>query len=113
MPAYQNTGSRTAIYPGDQVAVVNNAAVDSAITTTQQLAIGPVGNQSGCTIIVTNTTNQQATGQYAPLDADANYENCSGFIIPAGSALPYNLSLGFVRFTFPSAPTSGSLIVSR
>ena len=113
MPAYSATGNRTAIYPGDQVAVVNNAATDAGITTTQQLAIGPVGNQTGCTIIVTNSTNHDATGQYAPLDADANYEPISGFIVPASTALPYNLSLGFIRFTFASAPTSGSLIVSR
>src|SRR5277367_6776044 len=113
MPAYSASGNRTAIYPGDYVAVLNDASVESGITKTQQLAVGPVGNQTGSTVVVTNSTNQQATGQFAPTDADASYQNASGFIVPSDTALPYNLSLGFVRFTFATAPTSGSLIVSR
>jgi hypothetical protein len=113
MPAYSATGNRTAIYPGDFVAVVNNAATYSGITTTQQLAIGPVGNQTGCTVMVTNTTNQQATGQYSWTDVEADYQPLSGFVIPPDTALAYNLSLGFIDFTFASAPTSGSLVVSR
>lgn len=114
MPAYSASGNRTAIYPGDHVAVVNNAATDSGITTTQQLAIGPVGNQTGCTILVTNSTNEDAQGQYAPTDnASTDYQPLSGFIVPSDTALAYNVSLGFINFTYTTAPTTGSLIVSR
>lgn len=114
MPAY-NAVPAIALTPGDTVAVVNNAAVDSGITTTQQVHVGPSGTAppSG-TVNVVNTTNQQATGQIAnQSDATANYQNASGFIVPAGSALPYNMGMGWLRFTFASAPTSGFLTVSR
>ena len=90
MPAYSATGNRTAIYPGDQVAVVNNAATDAAgITTTQQLAIGPVGNQTGCTIIVTNSTNHDATEAVCASGCRRKLRaHLSGFIVPASTALP-------------------------
>jgi len=107
-----------ALYPGNHEALVNNAATDSGITTTQQIAIGPQPNQTGCTVMITNSTNQQAQGQTAPQDptaagAGATYENLSGCVVPAGTTLAYNLSGGWLRFTFGTAPTSGSLIVSR
>lgn len=107
-----------ALYPGNHEALVNNAAVDSGVTKTKQLAIGPVPNQSGATILITNSTNQDANGQYAaqdptPAGVAATYEPLSGCIIPAGSSLAYNLSVGWITFTFSVAPTSGSLIVSR
>jgi membrane-associated protease RseP (regulator of RpoE activity) len=105
----------TALYPGTQFVAVNNAATDSGITTSQQVAIGPTPGNSPVTLVITNSTNQQATGQYSPEDAlgTASYENLSGCIIPAGSSLPYNLQGGWMRFTFATAPSSGSLIVSR
>ena len=112
MPAYP-VASPSALYPGSQLALVNNAAVDSGITTTEQFALIPLGDGSGCTLMITNTTNQQATGQYAPTDVDANYKPLSSCIVTTGAVLPYNLSGGWLRFTFATAPTSGSLIVSR
>lgn len=105
-----------ALYPGNHEALVNSAATDSGVTTTKQIALAAVPNQSGITI--TNSTNQDATGQHTPQDPPASggnavYENLSGCLVPAGSSLPYNLSGGWLRFTFAVAPTSGSLIVSR
>lgn len=116
MPAYissAGTTQVTAIYPGNSLAVVNNAAVDSGVTTTLQFAVGPTPGNSTGNVVITNTTNQQATGEYAAADAAANYQPLSGCIIPSDSSLPYNLSGGWMRFTFGTAPTSGSLIVSR
>lgn len=116
MPAYITSPQPVqlvAVYPGNALAVVNNASVDAGITTTQQFAVGATpGNNSG-TLVITNSTNQEATGQYASHDVAANYEPLSGCIIGAGASLPYNLAGGWMRFTFVSAPTSGSLIVSR
>jgi hypothetical protein len=116
MPAYISSpqvSQVVALYPGNRLALVNNAATDSGITTTLQFANGPVPNQSGNTIVINNTTNQQAQGQYCDSDTAANYENLSGCVVPANSSLPYNLSGGWMRFTFSVAPTSGSLIVSK
>ena len=105
----------TALYPGTQFVAVNNAASDSGVTTTLQVAIGPTPGNSPVNMVITNTTNHDATGQYSPEDAlgTGSYEPLSGCVIPAGSSLPYNLQGGWVRFTFVTAPTSGSLIVSR
>ena len=110
MPAY-NANSPGALYPGSQIALVNSA--DSSVTKTQQFAL-PVGqNGAGVTLMIANTTNQQAVGQWAANDVDAQYEPLSGCIVPNASVLAYNLSGGWLRFTFAMAPTSGSLIVSR
>lgn len=112
MPAY-NTVPVAALYQGSPIAVVNNAAVDANVTTTQQLAIAPPPNGAGLTIMISNTTNQQATAQFSWHDVAADYQPLSGCIIPSDSVLAYNLATGWLRFTFASAPTSGSLIVSR
>lgn len=112
MPAFQTAGPITAIYPGDSIALVNDASTDSGLTTTQQVAITDTG--VGATITVINTTNQDATGQMSadPLTT-GSYKPASGLIVPSGTALPYNLSQTAIRFTFTVAPTSGSLVVSR
>jgi hypothetical protein len=111
MPAY---GAPTcALYPGTPVPVVNNAATDSGITTTQAVAVAPAGTSGGETVMIQNTTNQNATGQWSSTDISANYQPLSGCVIPAGSVLPYNISGGWLRFTFSVAPTSGSLILAR
>ena len=113
MPAY-NASPAIALTPGDTVALVNNAATDAGVTATQQVHIGPSGTAAGQTVNVVNTTNQDATGQIAnQADVTGDYKPASGFVVPAGTALPYNLAMGWLRFTFVSAPTSGSLIVSR
>ena len=113
MPAYP-AKLPAALYPGSSIALVNNAAVDSGITTTEQFALAPGMNGAGVTIMITNSTNQQAVGQFAPADgASANYLPLSGCVVPPGSVLAYNLSGGWMDFTFAVAPTTGSLVVSR
>jgi hypothetical protein len=112
MPAY-NTVPVAALYQGTQIACVNNAAVDTNVTTTQQLAVAPPPNGAGLTVMITNTTNQQAVGQFSWVDTAADYVPLSGCVIGPGTALAYNLATGWLRFTFATAPSSGSLIVSR
>jgi hypothetical protein len=102
-----------AIYPGDSIALVNDATTDTGVTTTLQFALGPTPDGSVGNIVIVNTTNQQAQGQYSFIDIAADYENLSGCIVPNGTSLPYNLSGGWMRFTFSVAPTSGSLVISR
>lgn len=120
MPAYINNpqiSQVVALYPGDTIALVNNAASDTGVTKTIQFAVGP--SNSGSTLVFTNSTNQVATGtytaneNYAPATVQPTYEPLSGCIVNAGQTLAYNLSGGWVCFTFASAPTSGSLTVSR
>jgi hypothetical protein len=115
MPAFLTSPQPTqlvAIYPGDSIALVNNAAVDAGITLTQQVAFGPTPGNSTGNVVVNNTTNQQAQGEYCSTP-NGTYEPLSGFVVPAGSSLPYNLSGGWLCFSFAVAPTSGSLTVTR
>lgn len=112
MPAYPSA-QPAALYPGSPIALVNNAATDSGITTTEQFAVAPPPNGAGLTVMIANTTNQQAVGQFSWVDTAADYQPLSGCIVPPGSVLPYNLATGWMRFTFAVAPTSGSLVVSR
>ena len=116
MPSYitnPQVAQVSAIYPGDSILLVNNAATDSGVTKTVQFAFGPTPGSSAGTLTVVNTTNQTATGQVAWADADGNYEPASGMIVNSGQTLPYNLSGGWIRFTFSTAPTSGSLVATR
>ena len=112
MPAYNAQPTR-ALYPGESIALVDNAAVDSGITTSQQFAVGPNPTQNTNVVNFINTTNQDAQGQIAHQDVTGSYANASGLIVAAGTAFPYNLADGWVRFTFGVAPTSGSMIAAR
>lgn len=112
MPAY-GAAPTCALYAGTPVSVVNNAATDGGITTTMSIAVAPAGTSGGETVMIQNTTTQNATGQWSSTDVAANYQNLSGCVIPAGTVLAYNLSGGWLRFTFSVAPTSGSLILAR
>jgi hypothetical protein len=112
MPSY-NAVQPAALYPGTAIALVNNAATDTGVTTSQQCAIAPSQSGAGITVMVLNTTNQQAQGEFSPTDTSANYQLLSGCVVGPGAAFPYNLTAGWIRFTFAVAPTSGSLIVSR
>ena len=112
MPAYNAQPVRV-IYPGASIALVDNAAVDSGITTTQQVAIGPNPVNNSNVVNFINTTDQDAQGQIAHQDVAASYAVASGLVVAAGTAFPYNLADGWVRFTFAVAPTSGSLIAAR
>lgn len=116
MPSY-NAATPRAIYPGNEIALVNSAATDSSVTTTQQCSMGPdPGGQTA--LILTNTTNQTATVQIAPSDTPSLYQPYTylGSAITAAA----NTSVGFpivpgvwLRCTFSTAPSSGSLILSR
>jgi hypothetical protein len=118
MPSYITSPQPTqllAIYPGNAIPLVKDASVDTGVTKTQQLAFGPAPGNSVGNMVIVNQTNQQAQGQYSPDDTkgDTSYENLSGCVIPAGSALPYNLTGGWIRFTYTVAPTTGTLTVTR
>ena len=112
MPAYNAQPARV-IYPGASIALVDDASVDTGISTTQQVAIGPNPTNDSNVVNFINTTNHDAQGQIAHQDVAASYANASGLIVAAGTSLPYNLADGWVRFTFASSPTSGSLIAAR
>jgi hypothetical protein len=112
MPAYISSAQATqvrALYPGNSIALVNNASTDSGITSTIQFAVGPVpgGNPR---ISFVNTTNQTATLNAAASDASANYEPIAGGTVSSGQTQILNLQGGWINASFSTAPTSGSLI---
>lgn len=115
MPAYitnPQVSQVKAIYPGNTLALVNNAATDSGITKTLQFAVGPTpGNQANAMTFV-NQTNQACTIYAAPADSDSAYES-TGYSVASATALPFNLSVCWVRCLFAIAPTTGSLTVVR
>jgi len=122
MPAYINnpqTAQVVALYPGESLSLVNNAATDSGITKTIQFAVGPIPGNGTSTLVFVNSTNQDATLKYAaneipyPGSTQPVYEPLPGGTVSAGTALSYNMSGGWVLATFGTAPTSGSLTVSR
>jgi hypothetical protein len=119
MPAYITspaTQQVNALYPGNTLKLVNNAATDSGITKTLQFAVGsdPMGNYR---LTLNNGTNQTATVQQAATDADANYQNYSdegtAITVSTDTAKTFYCAGPWVRCTFSSAPTTGSLTVSR
>lgn len=123
MPAFlPTTTAPKAIYPGDSIALVSNAAVDSGVTSTVQVAIGPdpMGNYR---LTLTNTTNQTATAQVAPNDmvlptpTSSSYEPYSdgpnAVTVASGKSASFNCFGPWFNCTFASAPTSGSLVLSR
>lgn len=110
MPAYQTSGPITAIYPGDSVALVNDATVDSGITDTMQVAIAPPPGDGYQLITVFNLTDKTCDIQAAPHDIDADY--VTYYPVDAGKQVQPNLPIPFLRAHFAVAPTTGSLIVS-
>jgi hypothetical protein len=125
MPSFVTNPQQTqlvTLYPGNHIALVNNAATDTGITRTMQVAIGPdpMGNYR---VVITNSTNQTATPTVAPNDsvlispAAASYEPYSdeaqAITVAAGTSESFNCFGPWLSFTFGTAPTSGSLILSR
>ena len=123
MPAYNTT---TAIFltPRTVVTLVNNAAVDSGITATQQCEVGRVAGVLVSTqFSVFNSTNQPVTIEIAPHDQDVNYlqlqngdtgnESSNPVVCPAGMALSFTTAGPYIRGLFGTAPTSGSLTITR
>lgn len=101
------------LWKGKSIAFVNNAANDSGVTTTQQVSVAPEPGSGSVTLNIINTTNQTATLQASWVDVTGNYQPVASGTIATDTALEYNLSGGWIRFTFTTAPTSGSLVVTR
>ena len=113
MPAYNTQAMPTpkpALYTGDQYALVNNAAVDSGIIATQQVAIAPHQADSATYCTVFNGTNQAVQMQAAPSDSAALYVSL-GSSIAAGALATISCAVPWIRGLFATAPTSGSLII--
>jgi hypothetical protein len=111
-----------ALYPGQSIALVNNAAVDGSVTQTVQVAIGP-DPDSNYRLNITNTTNQTATVDVAPRDpvlpspALASYQPYSdegtAITVAANTSNTFSCFGPWLSCNFATAPTSGSLILSR
>ena len=113
MPAYNTQAMPTpkpSLCTGDQYALVNNAAVDSGITATQQVAIAPHQADSATYCTVFNGTNQAVQMQAAPSDSAALYASL-GSSIAAGALATISCAVPWVRGLFATAPTSGSLVI--
>ena len=113
MPAYNTQPMPTpkpALYTGYQIALVNNAAVDSGILATLQVAIAPHQADSATYCTVFNGTNQAVQMQAAPSDSAALYVSL-GSSIAAGALATISCAVPWVRGLFATAPTSGSLVI--
>jgi hypothetical protein len=101
---------KPALYTGNQYALVNNAASDSGITATQQVAIAPHQADSATYCMVFNGTNQAVQMQAAPSDSAALYQSL-GSSIAAGALEEISCAVPWIRGLFATAPTSGSLVI--
>ena len=123
MPAFITANLKpVAIYPGQSIVLINNAATDTGVTSTVQVAIGPDPmGQYRCNIV--NTTNQTATVNVAPNDAilttpaSTSYEpytdGATAVTVAGSKAVSFNCFGPWINCSFSTAPTSGSLILSR
>lgn len=121
MPNYISTPQVSqvkAIAPGNQIALVNDGSVDTGVTKTLQAAIARVpGAPNGLTVV--NTTTQTATLEVANQDVDGDYQPFTDGDTGTAGTVATNTTKRFtcdgpwIRFTFGTAPTSGSLIVAR
>ena len=113
MPAYNTQATPTpkpALYTGDQIPLVNNAAVDTGVLATEQVAIAPHQADSATYCTVFNGTNQAVQMQAAPSDSAALYVSL-GSSIAAGALATISCAVPWVRGLFATAPTSGSLVI--
>jgi len=119
MPSYITspaTQQVNALYPGNSLALVNDASKDTGVTKTIQFAVGPdpLGNYR---LTLNNTTNQTATVNQAASDADANYQPYSdegtAITLATNTSKTFYCAGPWIRCSFSSAPTSGNLVVSR
>jgi gamma-glutamyltranspeptidase len=112
MPAYP-AHSPVFLSPGNQVVLVNNAATDTGITKTIQCSVAAQPTATSKLTLV-NNTNQTATVQVAAVDADASYVPLTTSITAAaGAAVIFDCVGPFVRCSFATAPTTGSLYLCR
>lgn len=113
MPAYPAAGQVRFLSPGNEIALVNNAAADTGITATIQVAVAAQPHATSKLTLV-NNTNQTATVQVAAVDAAANYVPLTATVTAAaGAAVVFDCVGPFVRCTFGVAPTTGSLYLCR
>ena len=113
MPAYNTQPMPTpkaALYTGDQISLVNNAAVDAGILATEQVAIAPAPGDTATYCTVFNGTNQAVQMQAAPSDSAALYTSL-GSSIAAGALATISCVVPWVRGLFATAPTTGSLVI--
>ena len=113
MPAYNTQPMPTpkaALYTGDQISLVNNAAVDAGILATEQVAIAPAPGDTATYCTVFNGTNQAVQMQAAPSDSAALYTSL-GSSIAAGALATISCAVPWVRGLFATDPTSGSLVI--
>ena len=113
MPAYNTQPMPTpkpALYTGDQIALVSNAAVDAGILATEQVAIAPAPGDTATYCTVFNSTNQAVQMQAAPSDSASLYASL-GSSIAAGALATISCAVPWVRGLFATAPTSGSLVI--
>jgi hypothetical protein len=117
MPSYNATPARS-LTIGDAVNLYN-AATDGAVTATQQVAVGQTPAPGSNSLAMHNNTNQAATVQVAYADANANYvpltDGDTGIAITAaaGSSIVFSCVGPFVRALFGTAPSSGTLYLTR
>jgi gamma-glutamyltranspeptidase len=112
MPAYP-AYSPIFLSPGNQIVLVNSAATDTGVTKTIQcsLAAQPTATSK---LMLVNNTNQTATVQVAAIDADANYVPLTATVTAAaGAAVVFDCIGPWIRASFASAPTTGSLYLCR
>jgi CTP:molybdopterin cytidylyltransferase MocA len=113
MPSYNTQPMPTpkpALYTGDQIALVSNAAVDAGILATLQVAIAPAPGDTATYCTVFNGTNQSVQMQAAPSDSAALYQSL-GSSIAAGALATISCAVPWVRGLFATAPTTGSLVI--
>lgn len=116
MPSYP-AQKPSALYPGDQIALVNNAAVDAGVTTTISAAVGPAPANNEAHFVAFNSSDHDAVIRAAPADSNASYlplyDGAVAVTIPAGQSVFFYCPGPWIRATFAVAPTTGSLILYR
>jgi hypothetical protein len=127
MPAFASI-QPPGLYPGDNYALVNNAANDTIVHYTQQVVICQTTQAIGNQLTLTNTTNQAATVHVAASDAPTavypngqtgNYKALTdadsgvAVTVASGSTISFTTPGPFICANFATAPTSGSLIIAR
>lgn len=118
MPAYV-AGSGPGIYAGDRVILVNGTT-ESGVTKTQQVASAQLpamgtSDQFG----LHNGTNQSVTVEVADTDVEASYRALTDadtnepITCASGSSIVFTSVGPFIRGLFGTAPTSGTLAITR
>ena len=116
MPVYNTTAAfpKPSLHTGDRIALVNNAAVDTGVLATQQIAIAPHQGDSATYCTVFNGTNQTVQMQAAPTDPAVTTGvawAALGATIGAGTLLVLSCPVPWLRGLFTTAPSTGSLII--